>query len=146
MYGPSPVTSRTSQESTSSLRQRLKIPSPQSALGKLLKGRIKRCMDSQGVQRFRHVLARLEAVAESESPANGRLIALTEGDQDPVACSVCGIYFPSMRILLSHKAGKHGVKKTESAPVGKQYVQHTVDGMPECIHCRRTFPRVENLK
>ena len=49
--------------------------------------------------------------------------------------------------MLSHQARKHPEKRTAAKMLtAEQYASQTVDGMRCCIHCGKTFTRVEGLK
>ena len=49
--------------------------------------------------------------------------------------------------MLSHQARKHPeTRPTPTVLTAEQYASQTVDGMRCCVHCGRTFTRVEGLK
>ena len=132
-------------ESTTALRARLKLLSPADVFQKLLRKRIASCQSQESKEGFRHILDSLEhlAVPASQMGASAALISLEECN--PVACDVCGLYFPDLRLLRSHQARKHQYVKTPK-PGPKEYVRNSVDGMPQCAHCMKKFTRVEGLK
>ena len=74
-----------------------------------------------------------------------RLVALT-AKVTPQACPHCGIYYPSVRALRIHVALKHpetqAVNPTPQrsyAQMRADYIGHSIDGMPACVHCRWEF-------
>ena len=99
--------------------------------------------DVAGFQGFQDNLDRLESIMQP-SPVHSTLLVCVE-TCEPVACHVCGLYFPDMRLLRSHQARKHSYIKAPK-PNSEMYVRNAVDGMPQCAHCLRTFTRVEGLK
>ena len=77
--------------------------------------------------------------------APARLVAVTL-DRDPKPCPVCGIYFPDTRTLRIHMTQKHRDTHPQRPPVKRKqsqmrrdYMIHSVDGMPQCAHCGWAF-------
>ena len=74
-----------------------------------------------------------------------RLVAVTL-DKDPKPCPVCGCYFPDTRSVRIHMSQKHrqthpkqpAVKRRQSQ-MRRDYMVHSVDGMPQCCHCGWAF-------
>ena len=137
--------SHLTRESNVALRKRLCIASLTAAAVKLLKGRAAKCADQCSVAFFERQLDFLSAWSGSEDNGSKGLIPVFA--DAAVACTVCGQYFPSRRIMLSHLARMHPEsKRVTRSKRAKEYTQHTVDGMPQCRHCQRVFTRVEGLK
>ena len=68
-----------------------------------------------------------------------------------VACPVCGQYFHHVRHMRSHQARQHGHKgnsarKHPGVLAAADYAAGSKGGMPTCVHCHKTFTRVEGLK
>ena len=81
------------------------------------------------------------------APSGGLLPVSAE---HPVPCDVCGCYFPSRRIMLTHRSRKHldafTLRPTLGLSLTDSYTRHTIDGMSTCRHCGDTFKRVDALK
>ncbi|CAE7385104.1 unnamed protein product, partial [Symbiodinium sp. CCMP2456] len=131
-------------ESTESLRKRLRILSPSAVFCKLLGKRLKACQNLACRQSFSVTLDTAQRFQPGHAQPSGTQLEEIS-DCEPIACPECGLYFADMRLLRSHQARKHGYKKGKM-PTQAEYVRNTVDGMPQCIHCRKVFTRVEGLK
>ena len=135
-----------SHESSEALRKRLNVSSPSKVLHQALERRIAKSSDAQEHQWFAAKLQELQDVlAVASSSSNLRSADAQEG----VACPDCGIYFPSFRIMRSHRARSHkqlALKVQAGMLAAQDYVAGGVDGMPACRWCRRIFTRVEGLK
>ena len=58
-----------------------------------------------------------------------------------LACPECGVYFPSTKTLRQHLALKHKKLVTIDPEEAKNYQphQHSVNGMPQCKHCKKNL-------
>ena len=141
-------------ESTTKLRQRLKVDSPTSTLRLILQRRCSNVVDLQ-----------LKAWFESEQrrsldegwtlTGKSQELHLTPEGIPGVACPDCGITFVNRRHMLSHQARKHrpdtdtcnsvNIAKTTKR-TGEWYMQHAANGMPQCRHCCQKFTRFEGFK
>ena len=135
-----------SHESSEALRKRLNVSSPSHVLHQALERRVAKSSDAQELQWFTAKLQEVQDVlALASSSSNLRSADVQEG----VACPDCGIYFPSFRIMRSHRARshkQHALKVQVGVLAAQDYVAGGVDGMPTCRWCRRIFTRVEDLK
>ena len=139
--------SHITRESTDELRRRLKVASPLQALCKMLNRRAEKCASAVGREAFAQLGDRLRLLHDGTADDTRVQGALIEVDAcNPVACNICGQYFSSMRHMKSHRTRQHGKTPKPPMPASLQYVSHTVDGMPQCLHCLRLFTRVEGLK
>ena len=93
-----------------------------------------------------HLSALLSNAHTSEGVSPSPSIVPCNAKQ-PVACPVCGVYFDSMRHMLSHQARQHGCQLPKvPLPKSTDYTAHTVQGLPQCKHCLGIFTRVEAFK
>ena len=154
--------SHITHESTAALRKRLQASSPATASQELLQRRISNCLDAQGraiMQEHLHQLQKVNGsaiIGEQEATASGSGKLVPCHAEQQVACPVCGLYFPGMRIMLSHKARQHKptpdhtnancAAAKPSMPTARAYTTHIVDGLPKCKHCLAVFTRVEAMK
>ena len=154
--------SHITHESTTALRKRLQTSSPATALQELLQRRIAGCQDAQGKAVMQVHLNQLQRILghsvtstqESTELGLGKLVPCHADQQ--VACPICGLYFPGMRIMLSRKARQHksaphntntnSTVATSNMPTARDYTSHTVAGLPQCKHCLTVFTRVEAMK
>ena len=137
--------SHLTHESSVALRKRLCIASPSDAAVKLLQGRVTRCADQRSTAFFQKQLDFLSAWNGSADVGSSGLIPVFA--ESAVACTICGQYFPSRRIMLSHLARMHPeCRRVTCRTRAREYTHHTVDGMPQCRHCLKVFTRVEGLK
>ena len=138
------------RESNSCLRARLAILSPQQYLEKLLSRRAASVQDPDCAARFSAQLQTLRTQRELlvQGVPHSSLHLVTA--ERPVPCDVCGCYFASRRIMLTHRSRMHPDRPLLSSVLGhslkESYTRHTVDGMPTCSHCGAAFKRVEALK
>ena len=58
-----------------------------------------------------------------------------------LACPECGVYFPSTKTLRQHLALKHKKLVTIDPNEAKHYQphQHSLNGMPQCKHCKKNL-------
>ena len=58
-----------------------------------------------------------------------------------LACPECGVYFPSTKTLRQHLALKHKKLVTIDPNDAKNYQphQHSLNGMPQCKHCKKNL-------
>ena len=154
--------SHITHESTTALRKRLQTSSPATALQELLQRRISSCQDAQGKATMQVHLNQLQRVLGCSVTGTQEATALGLGKLVPchaeqqVACPICGLYFPGMRIMLSHKARQHksapnntntnSTAATSSMTTARDYTSHTVEGLPQCKHCLTVFTKVEAMK
>ena len=136
------------KESTTALRLRLRVQSPEEAIVALLRRRIACCQEAASVEDLQshHLSALLSNAHTSEGVSPSPSIVPCNAKQ-PVACPVCGVYFDSMRHMLSHQARQHGCQLPKvPLPKSTDYTAHTVQGLPQCKHCLGIFTRVEAFK
>ena len=78
-------------------------------------------------------------------PTPGNLIELPP---TPIACSICGLYFPTLKSLKLHRALKHPVGKAAQQLTTQRrsqqsmraaYMQYADGGVPTCVHCDWQF-------
>ena len=149
--------SHITHESSTALRARLKVLSPGMALVELLKRRITGCQDAVSKDTMQTYLSWLQkqvgnsdfTTPDPSDLGTTKLVPCLADTQ--VACPVCGLYFPGMRIMLSHKARQHPVNQATTShnvcrPRANDYTSHTVSGLPQCRHCLKTFTRVEAMQ
>ena len=110
-----------------------------------LERRVAKSLDPQDLQWFRAKQLELQAILQQPKDTSLQPVPVYEG----IACPDCGVYFPSVRIMRSHRARCH-VGCTPKQRIGvlpaAEYVAGGVDGMPTCRWCSRNFTRVEGLK
>ena len=51
------------------------------------------------------------------------------------AYSECGQYFPNSKTRRQHMARKHGIRVQLIENFQFRAAEHSVGGMPECVHC-----------
>ena len=58
-----------------------------------------------------------------------------------LACPECGVYFPSTKTLRQHLALKHKKLVTIDPDEAKNYQphQHSINGVPQCKHCKKNL-------
>ena len=135
-------------EITNSSRVRLRIPSPSEMLQKLLR---KRCLietDDGLIAWFR---VQLEALTGNREAVNSTPeVSLSPSGTPGVACPVCGIVCINRQHMLSHFARRHKTEYQEDQSHRQRtpqwYMQHAVNGMPQCRHCLKKFVRFEGFK
>ena len=132
------------RESTASLYQRLRQPTPVSALLQLVKGRIGKSTNADSLTFFREQEQWLQQRMQNPASASQRLLPVNPCRGHP--CDVCGLYFPDRRIMLSHRRRMHPDRPKPQSHPSLPYSFHAKDGMPECRHCGQRFTRVEGLK
>ena len=139
--------SHITKESTTALRLRLRVQSPEEAIVALLRRRIACCQEAASVEDLQsHLSALLSNAHTSEGVSPSPSIVPCNAKQ-PVACPVCGVYFDSMRHMLSHQARQHGCQLPKvPLPKSTDYTAHTVQCLPQCKHCLGVFTRVEAFK
>ncbi|CAE7224369.1 unnamed protein product [Symbiodinium natans] len=136
-----------SHETNKQLRQRLGVQDPIDAT----------------VQRIRHKLDKLRVAEASiinqpqtlqywesmlqqylifhtdniDAEPDSRLIPVPAQQSQPVACPVCGVYFPSNKTMRQHRGRVHKVYVSSHRHDDDMYQQqdHSAGGMPQCIHC-----------
>ncbi|CAE7455423.1 unnamed protein product [Symbiodinium natans] len=136
-----------SHETNKQLRQRLGVQDPIDAT----------------VQRIRHKLDKLRVAEASiinqpqtlqywesmlqqylifhteniDAEPDSRLIPVPAQQSQPVACPVCGVYFPSNKTMRQHRGRVHKVYVSSRRHDDDMYQQqdHSAGGMPQCIHC-----------
>ena len=145
--------SHLTHESTASLRQRLQVDSPHQVLKRTLERRVQKSQDPRSATWFKARLDELESQCQTTGPDS---VGLTRPGFDlfqevGIPCKVCGQYFPSFRVMRSHRARQHGYRgqnKTARAGVlpAQTYAAGSVQGMPQCAKCKKIFTRVEGLK
>ena len=126
---------------------RLRVKTISVATTRVLQGRIKRCTDGTARLLFQGFLQSLLEWDQDRKGENQHGLVRYQRCHE-VACHVCGQYFTEMRHLRTHMQRSHpeDVASRAAKPTASVYVNHAVDGMPECRHCRRMFTRVEALK
>ena len=138
--------SHLTHESTLDLRLRLRVQSPEEAIVALLRRRIACCQEEASVVDMQSHLSALLSCThtpDDEQPRSGIVPCYT---QKQIACPVCGVYFDSMRHMLSHQARQHKRSLApEPQPKSTAYPVHTINGLPQCKHCFGVFTRVEAL-
>ena len=138
------------RESNSCLRARLDILSPKQYLEKLLSRRATSIQDPACAARFRDQLQFLRAQQEQEVQGGPHRSLQLVSAERPVPCDICGCYFASRRIMLTHRSRMHPDQPRPGSHLGNtlraSYTSHTIDGMPTCCHCGVAFKRVEALK
>ena len=141
------------KESTVRLRQRLGTDAPQTVLRTMLERRCERIQSAECREWLQQILREMRDLMPN--PETTRLLP----DPTPetavftlgVPCPDCGVYFPSVSIMRTHRAKKHAYKG-QNARTGSgrldatTYAQGTVGGMPKCRLCGKIFSRVEALK
>ncbi|CAE7281246.1 unnamed protein product [Symbiodinium sp. CCMP2592] len=140
------------KESTADLRIRLKVESPSTVLAQTLEGRIRKTADAESVQWFSRL--QQDLISLRAQPATGPATESSPFGREPqigVACPECGQYFSTVQTMRTHQAKRHGYKGQNARPQpgvldAVSYAACTVDGMPQCISCKRKFTRVEALK
>ena len=141
------------KESTVQLRHRLNTEAPQTVLFTMLE---RRCVKAQSAEcrawlqqilrELRDLMPNQETTRLLPGPSPETAV-VTLG----VPCPDCGVYFPSVSIMRTHRAKKHAYKG-QNARTGSgrldaaTYVQGTIGGMPKCRLCGKIFSRVEALK
>ena len=65
-----------------------------------------------------------------------------------LACPECGVYFPSTKTLRQHLALKHKQLVTIDPEEAKAYQshQHSLNGMPQCKHCKKNLQTWGSLR
>ena len=125
---------------------RLRVQSPEEAIVALLRRRIACCQEEASVVDMQSHLSALLSCThtpDDEQPRSGIVPCYT---QKQIACPVCGVYFDSMRHMLSHQARQHKRSLApEPQPKSTAYPVHTINGLPQCKHCFGVFTRVEAL-
>ena len=80
-------------------------------------------------------------------PTPGNLIELPP-TTTPIACSICGLYFPTLKSLKLHGALKHPVSKVAQQLTTQRrsqqnmraaYMRYAGGGVPTCVHCHWQF-------
>ena len=143
------------------LLARLKVEDPIAVLARKVGSRLQLCRGSpkallqpQLVHKWWQQLESCFSVAAWDSPsrqhdtplrAPARLVAITL-DKDPEPCPVCGSYFPDTRTMRIHITQKHQVTylkssagKRKQSQMRRDFMKHSVDGMPQCCHCGWAF-------
>ena len=96
--------------------------------------------------RWTQLLASCETNLEP-SPTNTHLTEVTCSLRTTTTCPVCGITYASLHALRTH-IGKshpeHSTAKTGQGHSERSYrhsalMQHSLDGQPACVHCRKRF-------
>ena len=96
--------------------------------------------------RWTQLLASCETNLEP-SPTNTHLTEVTCSLRTATTCPVCGITYASLHALRTH-IGKshpeHSTAKTGQGYSERSYrhsalMQHSLDGQPACVHCRKRF-------
>ena len=138
-------------ETTSALRARLYIESPTSALANILRRRVQASQITPAW--FSEILWQLEEhVAVAQHTSQVELVSASGNlEEFGVACPDRGQYFHHVRHMRSHQARQHGHKgnsarKHPGVLAAADYAAGSKGGMPTCVHCHKTFTRVEGLK
>ena len=156
---PSHITKERSED----LLRRLGIPDPLQDLLRRTEARIQKARQGAMVQlqpprvqqRWTPLLSSLQALQDTSlttqrpgtpphaHEVQARLVEVRTLAK-PVACALCGIYFPSLKMLRHHKALKHPETVNKKRPRTQQqmradFMQHAVDGLPACKHCSWQF-------
>ena len=73
----------------------------------------------------------------TDAEPDSRLIPVPAQQSQPVACPVCGVYFPSSKTMRQHRGRVHKVYVSSHRHEDDTYQQqdHSAGGMPQCIHC-----------
>ena len=139
--------SHITKKSTTALRLRLRVQSPEEAIVALLRRRIACCQEAASVEDLQSYLSALLSDAHTSEGVSPSPSIVPCNAKQPVACPVCGVYFDNMRHMLSHQARQHGCQLPKvPLPKSTDYTEHTVQGLPQCKHCLGIFTRVEALK
>ena len=101
--------SHLTHESTQALRTRLRVESPMQVLIQTLTRRTRRAQDPSSVAWFAAHLLELQQ-QESLSQLADKEPAVSLYQEIGIPCNECGQYFPSFRIMRSHRARKHDYK------------------------------------
>ena len=78
-------------------------------------------------------------------------LSTSTGSTIGVSCPDCGLYFPSVQIMRTHRAKRHGyvgqnARRSSGVAAASRYAKGSIGGMPQCASCGRIFTRVEALK
>ena len=151
-----------SRESSRLLLKRLNIPEPAVDIGDKIELRIRKCQQGpmqplqppRVQQRWTALLTQASLLKKGSSepignpqavmrPTPGNLIELPP-TTTPIACSICGLYFPTLKSLKLHRALKHPVGKAAQQLTTQRrsqqsmraaYMQYADGGVPTCVHC-----------
>ena len=138
------------RESNDSLRRRLGVASPLTALQQMLSRRQVHSHDEHSRSVYGERLAQLQQATTE--------VAAEDAFFRGVPCPECGQYFLNHRHMRSHKARKHAQTKHKHAKApqarsqgtgaisAEVYSSYALDGMPTCRFCKQSFTRVEGLK
>ena len=135
-------------ETTNSIRVGLHVPSPSEMLQKLLR---KRCLIETDHGLIAWFRVQLEALTGSREAVNSTPeVSLSPSGTPGVACPVCGIVCINRQHMLSRFARRHKTEYQEDQSHRQRtpqwYMQHAVNGMPQCRHCLKKFVRFEGFK
>ena len=141
------------KESTVKLRHRLNTDAPHNVLCTMLERRCAKVQSAECRVWLQQLLRELRDLIPNQvitrllpsPPSEAAVVTLG------VPCPDCGVYFPSVSIMRTHRAKKHAYKGQNARPGAGRldaatYVQGTVGGMPKCRLCGKIFSRVEALK
>jgi len=134
-----------SRESNTALRRRLHIDSAVEAVQKRIQRKTAGATATNDTDWYAGLQASLEEIMKYVDALEP--VHLSRDLFPGVPCPECGLYLTNHRHMLSHRARKHGYRAERSVKsMGTSHVQHSVDGMPHCKHCHKTFTRVEGFK
>ena len=63
-----------------------------------------------------------------------------------VPCPECGQYFSSIKAVRQHAARRHGVKTVALAGLVYRQEEHSLQGMPQCVHCGKRCGSSDGLR
>ena len=141
-------------ETTAALRERRHVDSPGAVLQKTLQRRVAKVLCPEVRARFERLASDLHVLSQlSETQGTTKLTPLSTstGSTIGVPCPDCGLYFPSVQVMRTHRAKRHGyvgqnARRSSGVVEASRYAQGSIGGMPQCASCGRIFTLVEALK
>ena len=98
-------------------------------------------------EHWKALLHQYSQVDCSSDSVNHSLTPVTQVPRHPTSCPVCGIMYPSLHAMRAH-LGKQHPEQSQSytrhtymqrAAKDISYMQHSVQGLPQCRHCGKRF-------
>ena len=134
-------------ESNQHLRQRLGVQDPVDATVQPLRHKLEKLRvaepsiinQQQTIQYWEGMLQQylIFHTDNTEVEPSSRLLSVPAQQTQPVACTVCGVYFPSTKAMRQHRGRVHTVYVSSHRQDDETYQQqdHSTGGVPQCIHC-----------